>query len=502
MSKKLFNKILVANRGEIAVRVIKACKDLGITSASIYSDADASSLHRIIADESYYIGNSPASESYLNKKEIIDLALKIGAEAIHPGYGFLSENPDFIEMVENTKLKFIGPSSESVRAMGNKTAARELMKKNNVPIVPGTTKPINDINEGMEVCDKIGYPILLKAAAGGGGKGMRKVFSKDQFESAFESTKREAMKAFANDEVYIEKLIDKPKHIEVQVIADEHGNFRHLFERECSIQRRHQKIIEESPSVFVDQQTREKITEAAINAAKACGYFNAGTIEFLMDSKKAFYFLEMNTRLQVEHPVTELVTGIDLVKEQISIAAGQKISFDQKDIAQKGFAIECRIYAEDSANEFLPSTGKISFYEEPVGEGIRIDSGFRENMDISIYYDPMISKLITWGASREETISKMLDALNDYKIAGISHNIKFLQNILKTEVFYKGLYDINFVEQQILNDPDKLKDLLSDEEEQIAAALFGALLKHDVLTNKQNVKPEKTSNIWRTQLYE
>ncbi|NCS89881.1 MAG: ATP-grasp domain-containing protein, partial [Ignavibacteria bacterium] len=312
----MFKKILIANRGEIAVRIIRACKELRITSAAIYSEADKTSLHTLLADESYFIGAAPASESYLNKEKILNLAVEIGADAIHPGYGFFSENADFINAVEISGITFIGPSSKSVKMIGSKTAARELMMRNNVPIVPGTTSPITGVAEGMKIADKIGYPILLKAAAGGGGKGMRKISEAKEFEQAFDATKREALKSFANDEVYIEKYIDQPKHIEVQIIADKYGNYRHLFERECSIQRRHQKIIEEAPSSFVDEETRAKLTTAAINAAKTCNYFNAGTIEFLMDSKKNYYFLEMNTRLQVEHPVTELISGIDLVKEQ------------------------------------------------------------------------------------------------------------------------------------------------------------------------------------------
>ncbi|MDP2366210.1 MAG: biotin carboxylase N-terminal domain-containing protein, partial [Ignavibacteria bacterium] len=372
----MFNKILIANRGEIAVRIIKACRELGIKSAAIYSDADLTSLHTRMADEAYYIGASAASESYLNKNKIIELAKSIGADAIHPGYGFFSENALFIEEVEKSGITFIGPSSKSVKMMGSKTAARTLMTKNGVPVVPGSLEAIKNADDGIAYAEKIGFPVLLKASAGGGGKGMRKVTSKEDFQSALDSTKREALKSFANDEVYIEKFIESPKHIEVQVIADKHGNYRHVFERECSIQRRHQKIIEEAPSSFVDNITRTKITNAAIQAAKACNYFNAGTIEFLMNLNKEFFFLEMNTRIQVEHPVTELISGIDLVREQISIAAGNKISFEQNDISIRGYALECRIYAEDSNNNFLPSTGKIVQYKEPNGPGIRVDSGF------------------------------------------------------------------------------------------------------------------------------
>ena len=380
----MFKKILIANRGEIAVRVIKACRELGIKSAAIYSDADLTSLHARMADEAFNIGASPSSESYLNKTKIIELAKKIGADAIHPGYGFFSENTSFIEEVEKSGITFIGPTSKSVKMMGSKTAARTLMNKYNVPVVPGTLEAISNVEEGIKISENIGFPVLLKASAGGGGKGMRNVTSKDEYKSAFESTKSEALKSFANDDVYLEKFIESPKHIEVQVNADKHGNYRHVFERECSIQRRHQKIIEEAPSSFVESITRDKITAAAIQAAKACSYFNAGTIEFLMDSKKEFYFLEMNTRIQVEHPVTELISGIDLVKGQISIAAGNIISFSQNDIRINGYALECRIYAEDSENSFLPSTGKILLYKEPNGIGVRVDSGFAADSEISI----------------------------------------------------------------------------------------------------------------------
>ena len=431
----MFNKILIANRGEIAVRIIKACRELGIKSAAIYSDADLTSLHTRMADEAFHIGSSPASDSYLNKNKIIELAKTIGADAIHPGYGFFSENASFIEEVEKSGITFIGPSSKSVKMMGSKTAARTLMSKNNVPVVPGSLEAIKNVEEGIKFSEKIGFPVLLKASAGGGGKGMRKVSGKDEFKSAFESTKREALKSFANDEVYIEKFIENPKHIEVQVIADKRGNYRHVFERECSIQRRHQKIIEEAPSAFVDEITRNRITTAAIQAAKACGYFNAGTIEFLMDSDREFYFLEMNTRIQVEHPVTELISGIDLVKEQISIAAGNKISFEQNEVAINGYALECRIYAEDPENNFLPSTGKILHYKEPNGIGVRVDSGFAADSEISIHYDPMIAKLICWDRDRNKAIQRMKRALNEFQIAGVSTNMKFLNYILNTDEF-------------------------------------------------------------------
>ncbi|HMN25032.1 MAG TPA: acetyl-CoA carboxylase biotin carboxylase subunit [Ignavibacteriaceae bacterium] len=496
----MFKKILIANRGEIAVRIIKACKELGIKSAAIYSDADITSLHTRMADEAYNIGTASASESYLNKNKIIKLAKSIGADAIHPGYGFFSENASFIKEVEKSGITFIGPSSKSVKMMGSKTAARTLMSKHNVPVVPGTLESIKDVKEGIKFSEKIGFPILLKASAGGGGKGMRKVSSKDEFKSAFESTKREALKSFANDEIYIEKFIENPKHIEVQIIADKFGNYRHVFERECSIQRRHQKIIEEAPSSFLDEKTREKITSTAIQAAKACGYFNAGTIEFLMDSNKEFYFLEMNTRIQVEHPVTELISGIDLVKEQILISADNKISFEQKDIKLNGYALECRIYAEDPENNFFPSTGKILNYKEPNGIGTRVDSGFATDSEISIHYDPMIAKLICWDNNRSKAISRMNRALDEFQIAGITTNIRFLKFILNTNEFKKGKYDINFIDN--LNYSGLTDQSLNNKSDnEIAAAVFAALIKSkQKSSSKKNIMVK--DNKWWEQNYE
>ncbi len=491
----MFKKILIANRGEIAVRIIRACKDMGITSAAIYSEADQHSLHTILADEVYEIGEAQASSSYLNKKKIISLAKKIKAQAIHPGYGFFSENSDFIKTVEDEGIVFIGPSSKSVAMMGKKTDARMLMKKNKVPIVPGTTQPIISKEEGIRFCKEIGFPVLLKASAGGGGKGMRKINSTKEFDSSFEATKREALKSFGNDDVYIEKYIESPRHIEVQVLADKHGNYVHLYERECSIQRRHQKIIEETPSVFVDKKTRKKITAAAIDAAKACGYYNAGTIEFLMDKDKNFYFLEMNTRLQVEHPVTELITGIDLVKEQIQIAAGEKLSFAQKDIKANGHAIECRIYAEDFQNNFLPSTGEIIEYIRPAGPGVRIDDGFLTGSKISLYYDPLISKLICYGKDRNSAIARILRALSEYHVAGPVTNIPFLSELLKHKNFVKGNFDINFVEKKFLG-KGNINNAKSSSEK--ISAIFSAVhQKHNVLSEKfSSGENNSKSNKW------
>jgi acetyl-CoA carboxylase biotin carboxylase subunit len=497
----MIKKILIANRGEIAHRIIKACRELNITSVAIYSDADKNSLHVRRADEAYLIGNSPANESYLNKEKIINLAKKIGADAIHPGYGFLSENSEFIKMVEDAGIIFIGPSSKSVKLMGGKTDARTLMKKNNVPIVPGTTEPIKNIVDAKKIAKEIGYPIILKAAAGGGGKGMRKIFSEDEFENSYNLAKSEARKFFSNDEIYIEKFIEHPKHIEVQILGDKHGNYVHLFERECSIQRRHQKVIEEAPSISVDELTRKKITETAIQAAKACNYYNAGTIEFLMDENKNFYFLEMNTRLQVEHPVTEMITGIDIVKEQIRIAEGKPLSFSQDEIKIFGHAIECRIYAEDIDNNFAPSTGKINLHRLTSGPGIRIDRGIDVMSDVPIYYDPMLSKVIAWGKNREEAIVRMKRALSEYQICGVTTNISLFKWILNQNEFEDGTFDINFLENKFLPlVPNKWRN--SDSEELInVVAAIAAIMKNesqDFLSSKNSLG--KSS--WRDQIYE
>lgn len=498
----LFKKILIANRGEIAVRVIRACRELGIKSAAIYSDADKTSLHTRLADETYHIGPAAAKESYLNKEKIINLAKEIEVDAIHPGYGFYSENADFISLVEENKIAFIGPSSKSVELMGSKTEARKLMAKNKVPIVPGTVDPIKSVKDGLKIANEIGYPLLLKASAGGGGKGMRKISSPDELESAFETTKREALKAFANDDIYIEKYIENPRHIEVQIFGDKHGNYVHLFERECSIQRRHQKIIEESPSCFVDDETRKKITNSAINAAKACGYYNAGTIEFLMDSDKNFYFLEMNTRLQVEHPVTELITGLDLVKEQIYVASGKKLSFNQDDIKINGHALECRIYAEDSFNNFLPSTGLILNYLAPAGPGIRVDSGFDNGSEISVYYDPLISKLVCWSDTRHSAIDRMLRALSEFIIGGLITNVSFLKLIVDHPKFRNGDININFLNDEFMKKLSSSNGNSETKEFEKIASIFSVLLKSKKLSNNGRIISSKDSNFWQDQMYE
>lgn len=498
----MFSKILVANRGEIAVRIIKACRELKITSAALYSEADKNSLHVRLADEAYLIGNSPSSESYLNIEKIITLAKRINASAIHPGYGFLSENAGFIEAVENSGIVFIGPSSRSVRMMGDKTSARKLMESHNVPIVPGTIAPISDLLQGLAEAEKIGFPVLLKASAGGGGKGMRKVFSAEEFDSAFASAKNESLKAFGSDDIYIEKYIEDPKHIEVQIIADKHGNYCHLFERDCSVQRRHQKVIEEAPSSLADNELRDRLTTAAINAAKACSYYNAGTIEFLVDKSKNVYFLEMNTRLQVEHPVTESITGIDLVKEQISIAEGNLLSFKQGDLKIYGHSIECRVYAEDTDNNFVPSTGQIKLHRRPDGIGIRVDTGIDPFSNVSIFYDPMLTKVISWGRNREEAIDRMIRALGEYKIAGVLTNIAALRWVLKQPEFLDGSFDINFVEKSFLPlIPDKWKSEQASEYEN-AVSVLAALLKDRANQTSSNGVCLSKNNKWVEGRYE
>ena len=495
----MFKKILIANRGEIALRIIRACKEMDIKSVAVYSEADKTSPHTKYADEAYFIGESPSSESYLNQDKIISLAKQVGADAVHPGYGFFSENADFIKAVEDSGITFIGPSSSSVKMMGIKTAARQLMSQYKVPIVPGNTLPIKSVSEGLDEAVKIGFPILLKAAAGGGGKGMKLVSTQNEFVSSLESAQREALKFFADDSVYIEKYIENPKHIEVQIFGDKLGNYVHIFERECSIQRRHQKIIEEAPSSFVDDKTRKKITQAAINAAKACGYYNAGTIEFLMDKYSNFYFLEMNTRLQVEHPVTEMISGLDLVKEQINVAAGNKLSFKQEDLKIYGHAVEARIYAEDPENNFLPSTGKLIEFQSPSGPGIRVDAGFTRGSIISLYYDPLIAKLAAWGKTREEAIARLKRALAEFQIAGVTTNIPLLKAVCDNYFFKKGEFDINFVEKEFA---DGLQSkTASSEEIENAAAIISALLK--ARSTSAEIKNTITgNNKWTGLLYE
>ena len=437
------SKIIIANRGEIALRVIRACHDLGITAVAVYSEVDRLAQHVLLADEAYCIGPAPAAESYLRSDKIIETAKKCKADAVHPGYGFLAENGEFAENCLANDIIFIGPPAGAMRSMGSKTEARAIMSQAGVPIVPGGTG-IENVDDAVKEAEKIGFPVMIKAAFGGGGKGMRVVHDEKSLRSGIESASREAQSAFGNGTVYLEKFLENPRHIEIQVFGDSHGNAIHLGERECSIQRRHQKVIEESPSVTIDQATRERMGEAAVKAALACGYLNAGTVEF-MYSNGDFYFLEMNTRLQVEHPVTELVYGIDLVKEQIRVAEGEPLSISQEEVVCRGHAIECRIYSEDE--NFLPDTGKLSDYIVPQGPGVRVDGGVALGDDISVHYDPMIAKLLTWGEDRNTAIARMKRALREYRIAGVKTTIPFCLAVMDHPAFISGDYSTGFVGQ-------------------------------------------------------
>lgn len=441
----MFKKILIANRGEIAVRVIRACREMGITSVAVYSDVDRASLAVLKADEAYRLGPAPASESYLNIGKIIEVAKHCRAEAIHPGYGFLSENSKFAQACDDAGIKFIGPSAASMEMMGSKTRARQNMDRSGIPFVPGTSRGLESPEQAREVAEKIGYPIMLKAAAGGGGKGMRLVNSSAELADSLESARSEAFRAFGSDEVYVEKAIINPRHIEMQILADEQGNTVYLGERECSLQRRHQKVLEESPSPVVDPDLRRRMGEIAVRVAKAAHYANAGTIEFLVDQDKNFYFLEMNTRLQVEHPVTELVTGLDLVHLQIRIAAGEPLPFRQEDIQLRGHAIECRIYAEDPDNYF-PSPGKVTAMQEPDGPGIRVDSGIYQGWNVPIDYDPLLAKLIGFGSDREQATARLRRAIEDYFVGGITTNLSLFRTILNDANFQAGKFHTSYLD--------------------------------------------------------
>ncbi len=441
------NKVLIANRGEIAVRIIRACRDLGIPTVAVYSDADRTALHVRYADEAVNIGAPAPSQSYLRMDKIIEAAQRTGADAIHPGYGFLAENADFAQQVQDEGLVWIGPSPSAIATMGDKQAARSTVTKYGVPLIPGTMAGLRD-QDLVDAADKIGFPVLVKAVAGGGGKGMRKVYDREEFAEALATARREAESAFGNGDVYVEKLLVGARHIEFQILADTHGNTIHLGERECSIQRRHQKLVEEAPSVFMDPDLRERMGKMAIAAAQSVGYVNAGTIECMVDKDKNYYFLEMNTRLQVEHPVTELVTGVDLAKEQIRIARGRPMSHPANFMEPRGHAIECRINAEDPHMNFMPSTGKITALITPTGPGVRVDSGVYPGYEITPYYDSMISKLICWGEDRAEAMLRMRRALEEYTIMGLKHNIPFHINLLNSFSFIANKIDTNFVEER------------------------------------------------------
>ncbi|MBA3913896.1 MAG: acetyl-CoA carboxylase biotin carboxylase subunit [Acidobacteriales bacterium] len=470
----MFKKILIANRGEIALRVIRACRELGIESVAVFSDVDRASLHVRKADEAYHLGPAAASESYLNIDKVLDVARRSGAEAIHPGYGFLSENARFADACESAGIKFIGPKAYSMQMLGTKTRARQEMEKIGVPFVPGISRGLQSAEEAEELAARFGYPVMLKAAAGGGGKGMRQVASGAEMRSALESARSEAQRSFGNDEVYLEKTILMPRHIEMQVLADEHGNTVYLGERECSIQRRHQKVIEEAPSPVVDPDMRRRMGEVAVRVAQAANYTNAGTIEFLVDQDKNFYFLEMNTRLQVEHPVTELTTGLDLVHLQIRIAAGEKLPFTQDDIRIRGHAIECRIYAEDPDNNFFPSPGKITLLLAPSGPGIRRDSGMFEGWTVPMDYDPLLEKIIGYGVDRERAISRLSRALNEYFVGGIKTNISLFRRIFSDPDYHAARFDTGYLDR-LLRKPAPEVARKDAEIAVIAAGLFSVL---------------------------
>jgi acetyl-CoA carboxylase, biotin carboxylase subunit len=444
--KSMIKKILIANRGEIACRVMRACREMGIATIAVYSDADRDALHVRMADEAYHIGPSPSAESYLRQDKVIDVALKAGADAIHPGYGFLSENAEFVRQVTAAGIIFIGPPPEAMEGLGGKMSARKIAIEAGVPIVPGTTEPLSSFEDAAKTALEIGYPVMLKASAGGGGKGMRLVFDETELRSALETAQAEALAGFGDDAVYVEKAVVRPRHIEIQVFSDTHGNHVYLAERECSIQRRHQKVVEEAPSPINSAQLRQAMGECAVKVAKAVNYVGAGTVEFLVsDVDRSFYFLEMNTRLQVEHPVTELITGIDLVREQINVANGNELSFSQEDIVIRGHAIECRVYAEDPETNFMPSPGTITRLRLPHGPGVRDDGGVYEGTEVSIYYDPMISKLAVHGRDRAEAIDRMRRALREYEVGGIKTTLPFFRELMNDEVFVAGDLDTGFI---------------------------------------------------------
>jgi acetyl-CoA carboxylase biotin carboxylase subunit len=462
-------KVLIANRGEIALRLVRACHEMGITPVAVYSDADRAALHVLEADEAYRLGPAPASESYLRGDLLLDIARRTGADAIHPGYGFLSENADFAEACEQAGIKFIGPPAAAMRELGSKTRARQAADRAGMPRTPGSTKGLASLDEARSVAAQIGYPVMLKAAAGGGGKGMRAVTRDEDLKSAFEAAQSEAERAFGSSEVYLEKLIERPRHIEIQVLADEHGNSIYLGERECSVQRRHQKVIEEAPSAVVSPELRQRMGEAAVRLAQSAGYTNAGTIEFLLDNAGNFYFLEMNTRLQVEHPVTELVTGLDLVHLQIRIAQGEPLPLRQQDTELRGHAIECRVYAEDPDNGFFPSPGKITRLVQPGGPGIREDSGIYEGWVVPMDYDPMLSKLVAYATTREAAITRMLRALDEYVIGGIRTNLAFFRRILRDPDFQAARIDTGYLERLLAQPAPKCPDISTEERERVAA---------------------------------
>lgn len=489
------NKIVVANRGEIALRIMRSCREMGIKTVAVFSEADRNAPFVKYADEAVCIGPPPSNQSYLLGDKIIEVAKNLKADGIHPGYGFLSENAEFAAAVKKAGIVFIGPSPEAMDMMGDKLSAKAAAKRYNIPMVPGSEGAIISVEEGKKVALATGFPLLIKASAGGGGKGMRIVERIEEFEEQMKLAVSEATSAFGDGAVFIERYVAGPRHIEIQILGDSHGNIVYLFERECSIQRRHQKVIEEAPSSVLTPEIRKAMGECAVNVGRACNYEGAGTVEFLLDENKNFYFLEMNTRLQVEHPVTEMITGIDLVKEQIKVARGEKLSFTQEDLKINGHSLEVRVYAEDPANNFLPDIGKLVTYKRPQGLGVRVDDGFEEGMDIPIYYDPMIAKLITFGKDREEAINRMIRAIDDYKIVGVETTLNFCRFVLKHKAFTSGNFDTHFIKHHY--SPEML--ITENEDEALIAALFGAKLINAKKANSESrVNAVEEKSKWKT----
>ncbi|KAA9339824.1 acetyl-CoA carboxylase biotin carboxylase subunit [Hymenobacter busanensis] len=471
---KKITKLLVANRGEIALRVLRSAREMGLQTVAIYSEADRNALHVRYADEAVCVGPPASKDSYLRGDKIIEVCKQLGVDAIHPGYGFLSENAEFARMVKEAGIIFVGPSPEAMNIMGDKLSAKQAVQAYNIPLVPGTAEAISDVEEAKRIAETVGFPILIKASAGGGGKGMRLVHAAAEFEEQMQLAINEAVSAFGDGAVFIEKFVTGPRHIEIQVLGDEHGNIVHLFERECSIQRRHQKVIEEAPSSVLTPELRAEMGRCAVDVARACNYTGAGTVEFLLDDQRNFYFLEMNTRLQVEHPVTECITGLDLVKEQIKVAQGLPLSFRQEDLTITGHAVELRVYAEDPQNNFLPDIGNLAVYVRPQGPGVRVDDGFEQGMDIPIYYDPMIAKLVTYGKDRTEAIERMLRAIDEYQITGIETTLPFGRFVLRHPAFVSGDFDTNFIKDHF--QPSVLANNAPNAELEQLAAVFAAKL--------------------------
>ncbi len=483
-------KILIANRGEIAMRVIRTAKAMGIRTVAVYSDADVNAPHVKAADEAVNIGTPASNESYLRTDKILQVCKDLHVDGLHPGYGFLSENADFARLTSEAGITFIGPSPKAISVMGDKLAAKKAVKVYDIPMVPGTPKEIENHADALKTAKEIGFPVLIKAAAGGGGKGMRRVDKEEEFEEQLQRAVSEAISAFGNGAVFIEKYVTSPRHVEIQILADNFGNIVYLFERECSVQRRHQKVIEEAPSAVLSPELRRTMGEAAVNVARACNYTGAGTVEFLLDADKNFYFLEMNTRLQVEHPVTEMITGIDLVQEQINVASGEKLKFSQDDLYINGHAIELRIYAEDPTNNFLPDIGKLIKYQKPVGTGIRVDDGYEEGMDIPIYYDPMLAKLIVHGIDREDAIKQMTKAIESYRIIGIETTLPFGRFVMQHNAFRSGNYDTHFVPNFF-----KPEEMATEVEKQLAAIMAAKVIQSSNISKKESLV-SKTPSAW------